>query len=688
MYQALYRKYRPRCFCDVAGQEHVTETLRRQILGGRLSHAYLFVGTRGTGKTSCAKILSRAVNCQSPVDGEPCNACASCVGIENGSILDVLELDAASNNGVDNVRALREEAIYTPASVKKRVYIVDEVHMLSNAAFNALLKILEEPPEHLIFILATTELHKVPATILSRCQRFSFKRLSSAAISARLNLVAGSEGLTLTPDAAEKLAALADGSMRDGLSLLDQCASDTLVDLHRVLDTVGLAGQQELLRLAGAAADRDIAGTLGILDNLYNDGRDMASLLNELASLMRDVLLYKLSPDSPLLTSGLSGKELSALSKKLAPARLLSCLEVLKEALFGLSRGGSVKLAAEMCLIRICDERFSDDAPAMLARIAKLEDNNKLQITNHKSQIIGGEPLAENEGVESGKLKVESGKLADISAVCAASDKLMDSGIPAGTSVAPDDGGLSGAVGETPLGGVILGAVGEASLGGGFSGAAGETPVGGILSVAVEAPYGGGISGAAGEASLGDDISGVAGKVLAGSGIPDSAGAAPLGDGISGAAGEAPLGGGILGAVGAENIIPEPSSSDRGSEGLDGSEFLGLDSGMELKPEPSGGSSWSDILEALKGDAAVYALLSDSASVQAELQDGMLIIRANNLFTVSSIESNFSGLLRETAHKVLGRDVAIRVEACVGDIGETNRGKLERLSKFDIIQFE
>ena len=373
MYQALYRKYRPRCFSDVTGQEHITDTLRRQIINGRISHAYLFVGTRGTGKTTCAKILSRAINCAAPVDGDPCNICASCKGIESGSILDVLELEAASNNRVDDVRALLDEAIYTPASVTKRVYIVDEVHMLTPAAFNALLQILEEPPEHLLFILATTELHKVPATILSRCQRFSFKRLPPALIAARLNFVAEKEGLTLTSEAAMKLSALADGSMRDGLSLLDQCVSDTAIDLQHVLDTIGLTGQKELLRIAGAISDRNIPAALEALEGLYSAGRDMASLLNETASLMRDLLVYKLSDDSPLLSGGFERSELSQLSNQFAPERLFYFLDVIRDAAFSLTRGGSAKLTVEMCLIRLCDESLSDDGPALLARILRLE---------------------------------------------------------------------------------------------------------------------------------------------------------------------------------------------------------------------------------------------------------------------------------------------------------------------------
>ena len=224
MYQALYRKWRPKTFDEVVGQEHITETLKNQIITGRLSHAYLFIGTRGTGKTTCAKILAKALNCQHPENGNPCCKCPACLGIEDGSILDVVEIDAASNNGVDNVRQLREEAVFSPVSVKKRVYIIDEVHMLSTAAFNALLKILEEPPEHLTFILATTELNKVPATILSRCQRHSFKRLDSEVITNHLEHVASCEGLKLEHDAAELIAGLAEGGMRDALSLLDQCS--------------------------------------------------------------------------------------------------------------------------------------------------------------------------------------------------------------------------------------------------------------------------------------------------------------------------------------------------------------------------------------------------------------------------------------------------------------------------------
>ena len=363
LYQALYRKYRPRIFRDVAGQEHITDTLLRQLINGRLSHAYLFVGTRGTGKTTCAKILSRAVNCLSPAAGEPCNKCTACIGIEDGSILDVLELDAASNNSVDNVRALRDEAIYSPATVKKRVYIVDEVHMLSISAFNALLKILEEPPEHILFILATTELHKVPATIQGRCQKFSFKRLLPSILADRLNLIASKEGLSITADAAEKLASLADGSMRDAISLLDQCVSEDTIDLKGIQDTLGLAGSQEILNIIDKVASCDIISALAILDDLYKDGRDMVSLLNELTSLVRDLLVFRLSPDSGLLlTVNYSSSDFSALISKFSHKKLFNCLDILKSAISGVGRSGCSKLAVEICLIKMCDDTSIESA--------------------------------------------------------------------------------------------------------------------------------------------------------------------------------------------------------------------------------------------------------------------------------------------------------------------------------------
>ena len=335
MYQALYRKWRPKTFSDVIGQSHITQTLKKQVAEGRTSHAYLFTGTRGTGKTTCAKILAKAVNCEHPVDGDPCCQCASCQGIENGSFLDVLELDAASNNGVDQVRALRDEAIYSPANVKKRVYIVDEVHMLSTPAFNALLKILEEPPEHLMFILATTELHKVPATILSRCQRFSFKRITPQDIAARLTYVAGQEGIALAPDGAELLSRLADGALRDGLSLLDQCAAvGGTVDAAAVLEVLGLAGNLQTARLMEQILNRDAKSALLQLDQLYSGGKDVGAVLGELSTLVRDLLLRRTAPEggAALLSGGYDSATLDKLGKDASAARLIYLATTLQKA--------------------------------------------------------------------------------------------------------------------------------------------------------------------------------------------------------------------------------------------------------------------------------------------------------------------------------------------------------------------
>ena len=377
MYQALYRKWRPRTFDDVVGQEHITETLKQQVAGDRLSHAYLFTGTRGTGKTTCAKILARAVNCQQPENGNPCNKCPACLGIENGSILDVLELDAASNNGVDQVRALRDEAVYTPAAVRKRVYIVDEVHMLSTPAFNALLKILEEPPAHLMFILATTELHKVPATIRSRCQQFAFKRILPGQIAQRLGYVAQEEGIDLTADGAALLARLADGGLRDALSLLDQCSGGRAkVDEKEILDVLGLAGNLETAALMDQIARRDTAAALDTLARLYAGGKDVASVLGELSALARDLLLRKTAPQggASLLTGGYDEATMRALGEQFTAQRLLQTLTVLQSAMADLPRSGNRRTDTELCLIRLCDESLDQSLAGLAARVARLEE--------------------------------------------------------------------------------------------------------------------------------------------------------------------------------------------------------------------------------------------------------------------------------------------------------------------------
>ena len=397
MYQALYRKWRPRTFDDVVGQAHITDTLKRQVDGGRLSHAYLFTGTRGTGKTTCAKILARAVNCEQPVQGNPCNCCPSCLGIEGGSILDVLELDAASNNGVDQVRALRDEAVYTPAAVRKRVYIVDEVHMLSTPAFNALLKILEEPPEHLMFILATTELHKVPATIKSRCQQFAFKRILPGDIAGRLSHVAEKENLELTGEGASLLARLADGGLRDALSLLDQCSGGGgIIDEQRVLDTLGLAGNVETARLMEQIADGDTAAALETLGRLYAAGKDVGSVLGELSGLTRDLLLRRTAPQGAagLLTGGFDESTMRALGERFSAPRLMQMLSLLQRTAGELNQSPNRRTDAELCLVRLCDVTLDDSIAGLTARLTRLEQMVGSGVPVSASPVTPSKPVA------------------------------------------------------------------------------------------------------------------------------------------------------------------------------------------------------------------------------------------------------------------------------------------------------
>ena len=380
-YQALYRKYRPQTFDDVSGQLAVTQTLKTQIVSGKMSHAYLFTGSRGTGKTSCAKILAKAVNCLNPQDGNPCNCCTACKTIDSGACMDVLEIDAASNNGVDNVRDLRDDAIYTPSQVKMRVYIIDEVHMLSISAFNALLKIIEEPPEHLLFILATTELHKVPATILSRCQRFSFRRISHEDIAARLQFVAYQENIDLDASAARVLARMADGGMRDGLSLLDQCASATTGELtaQRVYACLGIAGEQKCGELMGYIADRDTKHALQLFNRLYSDGKDVSALLDELACLARDLLILKTAPESGItMLSGVTeDSQAKQLAGRFSGGELMRMLTLLEDTMAGFTRSASRRLDAELCLITLCQPELQLDAESLNARLTRLEERIK-----------------------------------------------------------------------------------------------------------------------------------------------------------------------------------------------------------------------------------------------------------------------------------------------------------------------
>ena len=410
MYQALYRKWRPKVFSDVIGQEHITETLKKQVAEGRTSHAYLFTGTRGTGKTTCAKILAKAVNCEHPVNGDPCCQCPSCLGIENGSFLDVLELDAASNNGVDQVRALRDEAIYAPANVKKRVYIVDEVHMLSTAAFNALLKILEEPPAHLMFILATTELHKVPATILSRCQRFSFKRILPRDMERQLLHIAQAESIDLTADGAEILSRMAGGALRDALSLLDQCrVAEGQLTSRAVLDVLGLAGSVQTQQMMRCILDRRTPDALLLLDQLYRSGKDVSALLGELSDLAREMTILKAAPEggSALLSGLYDTKTLTGLSGNVSMQRLLYLTETLQGTRAALPDSFQPRTDVELCLLRLCDESLCGDLTALSARLDRVEELLKKGVPARRERPAA-QPAAERPAAPESRPSADS----------------------------------------------------------------------------------------------------------------------------------------------------------------------------------------------------------------------------------------------------------------------------------------
>ena len=376
MYQALYRKWRPKVFDDVIGQEHITETLKTQVRTGHLSHAYIFIGTRGTGKTTCARILAKAVNCENPVNGNPCNNCRFCRGIEDGSILDIVELDAASNTGVDNVRDLREEAVFSPAVAKKRVYIIDEVHMLSLAAFNALLKIIEEPPEHLMFILATTELQKVPATILSRCQRHSFRRIPTERLSSYLREIAGREALQLDEAASLQIARLAEGGVRDALSILDQCSSQEHITTETVFETMGLAGNLNLVQLLKAVLRHDSTKALTLFQKIWLDGKEPASFLGELNGLIRDILIVKAAPAgaAELISGNYERDVLDGFASAITKEELLYCADTVQDALVRIRQIRNPRTAAEICIVSLCDSRTAESVLSLRARLSRLEE--------------------------------------------------------------------------------------------------------------------------------------------------------------------------------------------------------------------------------------------------------------------------------------------------------------------------
>jgi DNA polymerase III subunit gamma/tau len=380
MYRALYRKWRPASFDDVYGQNHITRTLKSEVESGRISHAYLFTGSRGTGKTTCAKILSKAVNCPHAVNGNPCNECEICKGIDDGSITDVIEIDAASNNGVDNIRDIREEVNYAPAVTKYRVYIIDEVHMLSSGAFNALLKTLEEPPAHVIFILATTDVQKLPATILSRCQRFDFKRIPTEDIIARLKFVAENEGVTINDNAAHLIAEISDGGMRDALSLMDSCLSvSNNITEDTVSESAGIAGSKRLFEFADYIAKEDFAKSLTLVSYLHSEACDISNICTGLSSHFRNLMIAKTvnNCDNLIICSKEELNRYKEQAEDFKLSKILNCIEILAKTTDSLKGTSNKKIQLESAVVKMCGVKNSDKGtqfyPAAEERIADLE---------------------------------------------------------------------------------------------------------------------------------------------------------------------------------------------------------------------------------------------------------------------------------------------------------------------------
>ena len=376
MYQVLYRKYRPKVFSDVVGQEHITSTLSKEIETGKISHAYLFTGSRGTGKTTCAKILSKAVNCLNPIDGNPCNECEICKGLDSGAILDVVEIDAASNNGVENIRDIRDEINFTPASCKYRVYIIDEVHMLSIGAFNALLKTLEEPPAHVKFILATTEVHKLPVTIVSRCQRFDFKRVTPEAMKQRMQYIADCENFTADDEALSLIARIADGGMRDALSLLDQCTGHGKhISADIVCDVAGMTGKDHLFAIGNAVAETNAGKAIEIVNDLHANSCDMERLCSDLINHFRNLMIVKTvkSASDILVCTAEELEQYKTQSGKFTLENILYCISLLQDSMANIKRGVNRRIEMEMATIKLATPNLTTDNEALLRRISDLE---------------------------------------------------------------------------------------------------------------------------------------------------------------------------------------------------------------------------------------------------------------------------------------------------------------------------
>ena len=377
MHQALYRKYRPAVFDDVYGQEHITSILRHEAMSGSVSHAYLFSGSRGTGKTTCAKILAKSVNCLNPRDGNPCNECENCRAVDSGNTTDVIEMDAATNTGVDYIRDLRENVMYTPAMLKKRVYIIDEAHMLSDSAFNALLKTIEEPPEHVLYIFATTEQHKIPATIISRCQRFEFRRISLNSLVERLLFIAKNEGIDLTEEGATLIAKTAQGGMRDAISLMELCAgSHAKINAELVNKILGTSSYDKMCRVAQSIAEKNYSALFETINEIVVSSKDILVFFSDLTSFYRDMMVEKSGvAQNYLELLPAESKLLSETASLFNMATLIYHSSLLDEAYTNMLRNPTGKrLCAEITLMKMCDPRLSDSSDALIARISSLED--------------------------------------------------------------------------------------------------------------------------------------------------------------------------------------------------------------------------------------------------------------------------------------------------------------------------
>ena len=431
MHKALYRVYRPKTFGDVVGQEHIVKTLKNQIKNNNIGHAYLFSGTRGTGKTSTAKIFARAVNCLNPINEEPCNECEICIDTLNDNIMDIVEIDAASNNSVDDIRELRESVKYTPSKAKYKVYIIDEVHMLSQGAFNALLKTLEEPPSYVIFILATTEPHKIPATILSRCQRFDFKRVSSKDIASRMSYICKKENIEAEEKALSLIARNSQGALRDALSILDQCMSfgNEKIEYNDVIELLGTVNIDELFELSQSIIDENTKKSLEILNEFIIWGKDIRNLINDLIDHFRNLMVCKVSKDLDEIISlpEESIERLKEQSQNVNINDLIRILNILSETQDSMKSSSNTRILAEVTIMKIAQPMFDESKEALIKRIENLEEkiesgNIKVstvqieQSKDVKSQIIEDDKVEENkEDVAYEEVKSEDVRLVELS---------------------------------------------------------------------------------------------------------------------------------------------------------------------------------------------------------------------------------------------------------------------------------